>query len=71
VIEKVELLARFDTTVLILGETGTGKELIARAIHYQGLRQDKPFIPINCGALPDHLFENELFHIPSHFVVMP
>jgi DNA-binding NtrC family response regulator len=47
--------------VLIAGETGTGKELVARAIHYQSPRQGKPFIPVNCGALPDHLFENELF----------
>ncbi len=61
VTEKIPLLARCDTTVLILGETGSGKEVIARAIHYQGPRQGKPFIPVNCGALPDHLFENELF----------
>jgi len=47
--------------VLICGETGSGKELFARAIHYQGPRRSKPFIPVNCGALPDHLFENELF----------
>ena len=47
--------------MLITGETGSGKEVFARAIHYQGERQAKPFIPVNCGALPDHLFENELF----------
>jgi two-component system response regulator GlrR len=61
VINKAVNLARTDATVLISGETGSGKELIARAIHYQGARRSKPFIPVNCGALPDHLFENELF----------
>ena len=54
-------VAASDATVLISGETGSGKELVARAIHYQGDRRAKPFIPVNCGALPDHLFENELF----------
>lgn len=48
-------------TVLIGGETGVGKELFARAIHYNGERRSRPFIPINCSALPDHLFENEVF----------
>ncbi|MGH7843830.1 MAG: sigma-54 interaction domain-containing protein [Candidatus Binatia bacterium] len=61
VIEKIPLLARANAAVVIHGETGTGKELFARAIHYQGLRSGKPFIPVNCGALPDELFENELF----------
>jgi DNA-binding NtrC family response regulator len=61
-------VAHSDATVLISGETGTGKELIAQAIHYQSLRRGKPFIPLNCGALPDHLFENELFgHIQGAF----
>lgn len=60
-LEKIPLLARSDAAVLISGETGTGKELFARAIHYQGPPKGKPFIPVNCGALPDHLFENELF----------
>lgn len=60
-VEQIPLLAGSDATVLICGETGTGKELFARAIHYHSSRQGKPFIPVNCGALPDQLFENELF----------
>jgi DNA-binding NtrC family response regulator len=61
VLEKIPLLAQPDAPVLILGETGTGKELVARAIHTHSARQRKPFVPVNCGALPEHLFENELF----------
>ena len=60
-VAKVELLAHSKAPVIISGETGSGKELLARAIHYQSVRRDKPFIPVNCGALPDDLFENELF----------
>jgi two-component system response regulator AtoC len=67
-IGKIPLLAMSDTTVLITGETGTGKELVARAVHYRSARHGKPFIPVNCGALPDNLFENELFgHIKGAF----
>lgn len=58
-------IAGFDTTVLITGETGSGKELAARAIHYLGNRAGKPFIPVNCGALPDHLIENEQASFPG------
>lgn len=57
----ISKIAGYDATVLITGETGSGKELAARAIHYQGKRSNKPFIPVNCGALPDLLIENELF----------
>jgi len=57
----VEKCAECDATVLIEGETGTGKELAARAIHYLSVRRRYPFIPINCGAIPDSLIENELF----------
>ncbi|MFI5304142.1 MAG: sigma-54-dependent transcriptional regulator [Nitrospiria bacterium] len=59
--EKIELLADTKTTVLITGESGTGKELVARALHYNSSRKDKPFIAINCAAIPETLIESELF----------
>ena len=60
-IKKLGLLARCDITVMIGGETGTGKELIARAVHYMSPRANGPFVPIDCGAIPPELTESELF----------
>ncbi|HEV8581186.1 MAG TPA: sigma 54-interacting transcriptional regulator [Thermoanaerobaculia bacterium] len=57
----VSQVADSEATVLILGESGTGKELIARAIHYNSRRRDRPFVAINCGALPEQLLDAELF----------
>ncbi len=61
VIDQIYRLAKLDATVLITGETGTGKELAARAVHYLSARSDKPFVPVNCGSLTDSLVESELF----------
>jgi transcriptional regulator with PAS, ATPase and Fis domain len=61
VLDQVRQVAPARIPVLILGETGTGKELVARAIHEQSERRDGPFVPVNCGALPDALLESELF----------
>ena len=57
----IEQVASSDATVLILGESGTGKEVVARNLHYQSSRRTKPFVPINCGAIPSELLESELF----------
>ncbi len=68
VLEMVERVADSDSTVLVTGDSGTGKELIAKAIHYNSPRASKPFIPINCGAIPGELLESELFgHIKGAF----
>jgi len=66
--EKINKISLCNVTVLISGETGTGKEIAARAIHYLSRRAGKPFIPVNCGAIPESLFENELFgHVKGAF----
>jgi len=57
----IKRVANTRTNILISGESGTGKELVARAIHYESERKEKPFVPINCGAIPENLLESELF----------
>jgi DNA-binding NtrC family response regulator len=59
--EMVRRLSNVKSNVLITGESGTGKELFARAIHYNGVTRDRPFVPVNCGAIPDNLVESALF----------
>jgi DNA-binding NtrC family response regulator len=61
VVEQIQVIARSDVAVLITGETGTGKELCAQAIHHLSRRRPFPFIAVDCATVPDHLFENELF----------
>jgi DNA-binding NtrC family response regulator len=60
-IQQIPAIAKYDVSLMILGETGTGKEVFARAVHYCSPRAGKPFIPVNCGAIPPDLFENEFF----------
>ena len=60
-IKQIEQVAQTDATVLLLGESGTGKELFARTLHLSSARRDGPFVKVNCGAIPENLFESELF----------
>jgi len=59
--KTISKLARTEATILVIGETGTGKELITKLVHQKSLRSDKPFVVVNCGAIPDNLLESELF----------
>ena len=61
IFDLVQSVVDLDTTVLIHGETGVGKELLARSIHFSGARRDRPFVAVNCAAIPQELFESELF----------
>jgi len=68
IFELIERVATTGSTIMISGESGTGKELIARAVHYNSGRGERPFVSINCGALPDELLESELFgHMKGSF----
>jgi two-component system response regulator PilR (NtrC family) len=61
VYELIQRMAQTKANILVTGESGTGKELVARAIHYTGPRKDKPFVTVNCGAIPEQLMESEFF----------
>ncbi|MEH7684010.1 sigma 54-interacting transcriptional regulator, partial [Priestia megaterium] len=61
VVEQINKISNFSSTVLISGESGVGKEVIAQAIHQLGSRSNQPFLKLNCGAIPENLLESELF----------
>ncbi len=61
--ERIRRVSRFNSSVLLIGESGTGKEIVANAIHYNSPRRDRPFIKVNCAAIPESLLESELFGI--------
>jgi two-component system response regulator PilR (NtrC family) len=61
VFKMIETIAKTSSTVLITGESGTGKDLVARAVHFNSMRRDQPFVALNCGAVPETLLESELF----------
>lgn len=68
IFSQIRKVADLKTTILVLGESGTGKELVARALHQTGCRAQKPFVAVNCGAIPENLLESELFgHVRGAF----
>lgn len=68
VFERMSRIVKTDSTVLVTGESGTGKELVARALHYNGTRRERPFVAVNCSAIPETLLESELFgHVRGAF----
>ncbi|MDD2852937.1 MAG: sigma-54 dependent transcriptional regulator, partial [Desulfuromonadaceae bacterium] len=68
VFERMSRIVKTDSSVLITGESGTGKELVSRALHFNGARTERPFVAVNCGAIPESLLESELFgHVKGAF----